>query len=75
MNNFNEEYLINYAFNILIKIRRNFGHTEYEKVLVQISKDGLTNIDQLKKSIYNVLGEKYIYLELIGDDKNDNNAI
>jgi len=59
--------LMNYAWNVMTRVKREFGQDEYNRVMVQLAEDRLDSIKGFKETLYKVMKEKYVYLELTGE--------
>ena len=62
----NEMKVLNYAWGVLVRVKEEFGQDEYDRVMEQLVKDRLDSIEGFKETLYKVMKEKYIYLELVG---------
>jgi len=61
-----EMKVLNYAWGVLVRVKEEFGQDEYDRVMEQLVKDRLDSIEGFKETLYKVMKEKYIYLELVG---------
>lgn len=61
-----EMRVLNYAWGVLVRVKEEFGQDEYDRVMEQLVKDRLDSIEGFKETLYKVMKEKYIYLELVG---------
>jgi len=61
-----EMRILNYAWGVLVRVKEEFGQDEYDRVMEQLVKDRLDSIEGFKETLYKVMKEKYIYLELVG---------